>query len=88
MLLESSAPTNEEDTRVTTTQSESGTVTQAFDFSPISFHQWEQRGPEIICLSCPHRHGSSIPPGTVLTRNQKGKFELISEEEDMKRRAQ
>lgn len=44
-----------------------------FDFNA---HDWEQRGTQIICNSCPIAHASSIPVDKMLVKVD-GKYDIV-----------
>ena len=42
-------------------------------------HEWEQRGTDLVCNSCPHPHSSinAVPIGKMLIKNEKGDYDIV-----------
>lgn len=47
------------------------------DTQPIT-HQWEQRGSDLVCTSCFHRHSTIgvVPAGMMLVMDEKGEYDF------------
>ena len=49
------------------------------DVKPETYHEWEQRGSDLICTSCNYRHCAvdAVPQGKMLIKNEKGEFDIV-----------
>lgn len=54
---------------------------QSFDLSKLepSHHELVQRGRWLACDTPGHSHGSKIPPGKMLSKDEKGAYVLVDE---------
>lgn len=76
----------DENIATTTVDEKTGEIVQNIVFTPIEYHDWEQRGNFIICNSCTHKHAAELSPDKVLTADENGNPIILGVEDEWKRR--
>lgn len=72
-----------------TEQEEPLHIEQMFESEKIEHHEIEQRGLDLVCVSCvtPHAQVRFFKPGQILSQNTDGEYVILGTQEEAETRS-